>query len=236
MNGLGLDEWALSLLEAAGKSEEDVLELAEGIDESNAWVYLEGEEHDEEEGEEHSEEEGEEHGHGGTDPHIWLDPKGAAIYVNRIAARVAAELPERAAAIESARDAGLAEIAALDEELRVGFAAIDASTRKIVTFHDAFGYFARAYEIEIVGVAVEAPGQEPSAKEIAALIDAIKAAGVTSVFSEAQFPSKVLDQVAAETGATVLENLYSDALGDAPANSYLGAMRANASAILASFK
>ena len=236
MNGLGLDEWALSLLEAAGKSEEDVLELAEGIDESNAWVYLEGEEHDEEEGEEHSEEEGEEHGHGGTDPHIWLDPKGAAIYVNRIAARVAAELPERAMAIESARDAGLAEIAALDEELRVGFAAIDASARKIVTFHDAFGYFARAYEIEIVGVAVEAPGQEPSAKEIAALIDAIKAAGVTSVFSEAQFPSKVLDQVAAETGATVLENLYSDALGDAPANSYLGAMRANASAILASFK
>jgi ABC-type Zn uptake system ZnuABC Zn-binding protein ZnuA len=228
MNGLGLDEWALSLLDAAGKSEEDVLELAEGIDESNAWVYLEGEEH--------SEEEGEEHGHGGTDPHIWLDPKGAAIYVNRIAARVASELPERAMAIESARDAGLAEIAALDEELRVGFAAVDASARKIVTFHDAFGYFARAYEIEIVGVAVEAPGQEPSAKEIAALIDAIKAAGVTSVFSEAQFPSKVLDQVAAETGATVLENLYSDALGDAPANSYLGAMRANASAILASFK
>ena len=236
MNGLGLDEWALSLLEAAGKSEEDVLELAEGIDESNAWVYLEGEEHDEEEGEEHSEEEGEEHGHGGTDPHIWLDPKGAAIYVNRIAARVAAELPERAAAIESARDAGLAEVAALDEELRVGFTAVEASARKIVTFHDAFGYFARAYEIEIVGVAVEAPGQEPSAKEIAALIDAIKAAGVTSVFSEAQFPSKVLDQVAAETGATVLGNLYSDALGDAPANSYLGAMRANASAILASFK
>ena len=236
MNGLGLDEWALSLLEAAGKSEEDVLELAEGIDESNAWVYLEGKEHDEEEGEEHSEEEGEEHGHGGTDPHIWLDPKGAAIYVNRIAARVAAELPERAAAIESARDAGLAEIAALDEELRVGFTAVEASARKIVTFHDAFGYFARAYEIEIVGVAVEAPGQEPSAKEIAALIDAIKAAGVTSVFSEAQFPSKVLDQVAAETGATVLGNLYSDALGDAPANSYLGAMRANASAILASFK
>lgn len=228
MNGLGLDEWALSLLEAAGKGEEDVLELAEGIDESNAWVYLEGEEHDAAAPDEH--------GHGGTDPHIWLDPKGAAIYVDRIAARVAAELPERAAEIESARDAGLAEIAALDEELRVGFAAVEASARKIVTFHDAFGYFARAYAIEIVGVAVEAPGQEPSAKEIAALIDAIKAAGVTSVFSEAQFPSKVLDQVAAETGATVLENLYSDALGDAPANSYLGAMRANASAILASFK
>ena len=228
MNGLGLDEWALSLLEAAGKSEVDVIQLAEDIDKSNAWVYLEGEDHDAEAPDEH--------GHGGADPHIWLDPKGAAIYVDRIAARVAAELPERAAVIESARDAGLAEIAALDEELRVGFAAVEASARKIVTFHDAFGYFARAYEIEIVGIAVEAPGQEPSAKEIAALIDAIKAAGVRSVFSEVQFPSKVLDQIAAETGAIVLENLYSDALGEAPANSYLGAMRANASAILASFK
>jgi len=58
---------------------------------------------------------------------------------------------------------------------------------------------------------------------------------VTSVFSEVQFPSKVLDQIAAETGATVLEDLFSDALGEALANSYLGAMRANASAILASF-
>ncbi|MFM8690303.1 MAG: metal ABC transporter substrate-binding protein, partial [Candidatus Limnocylindrus sp.] len=115
MNGLGLDEWALSLLEAAGKSEEDVLELAEGIDESNAWVYLEGEEHHDEEGDEHA--------HGGIDPHIWLDPKGAAIYVERIAARVAAELPERAAEIQSARDAGLADIAALVEELRARFAA-----------------------------------------------------------------------------------------------------------------
>jgi len=246
LNGLGLDEWALSLLEAAGKSEDDVLELAEGIDESDAWIYLEGEEHDEEEGEEHDEEEGEEHdeeegeehghGHGGTDPHIWLDPKGAAIYVSRIAARVAAELPERAVEIQSARDAGLAEIAALDQELRMGFASVDPSVRKIVTFHDAFGYFARAYEIEIVGVAVKAPGQDPSAKEIAALIDAIKAAGVTSVFSEVQFSSKVLEQIAAATNATVLEDLYSDALGDAPADTYLGAMRANGTAILASFK
>lgn len=228
MNGLGLDEWALSLLEAAGKTEDEVLELGEGIDESHAWVYLEGEAHDEEGGAGHE--------HGGTDPHIWLDPQGAAIYVERIAARVAADLPELAMQIEEARDAGLAEIAALDEELRVRFSSVDASKRKIVTFHDAFGYFARAYEVEIVGVAVEAPGQEPSAKEIAALIDAIDGAGVTSVFSEVQFPSKVLDQIAAETGATVLEDLFSDALGDAPADSYLGAMRSNASAILASFR
>ena len=227
-NGLGLDGWVLALLDAAGKSGGDVLELAEGLDESHAYIYLEGEAHDESAGDQH--------GHGGADPHIWLDPKGAAIYVDRIASRVAADLPERTVQIESARDAGLAQIDALDQELRVEFASVDASKRKIVTFHDAFGYFARAYEIEIVGVAIEAPGQEPSAKEIAALIDAIEAAGVTSVFSEVQFPSKVLDQIAAETGVTVLEDLFSDALGQAPADSYQGAMRANASAILASFK
>ena len=105
-----------------------------------------------------------------------------------------------------------------------------------MTFHDAFAYFARAYEIKIVGVAIEAPGQEPSAKEIAALIDAIRVAGVTSVFSEVQLSSKVLNQIASETDATVLANLYSDALGAAPADSYLGAMRTNVAAILASFR
>jgi zinc/manganese transport system substrate-binding protein len=105
-----------------------------------------------------------------------------------------------------------------------------------VTFHDAFGYYARAYGITVVGVAVEAPGQDPSVQEIAALIEAIRAAGVTSIFSEVQFPSKVLDQIAAETGAVVLEDLYSDALGEAPADTYVGAMQKNADAILASFK
>lgn len=225
MNGLGLDEWALSLLEAAGKSETDVLALGEGIDESSAWVYLE------------SAHEGTgADAHGGVDPHIWLDPNGAAIYVERIAARVIRDAPELTEGIEAARAAGLAEIATLDAELHAQFAAIDAAKRKIVTFHDAFAYFARAYEIKIVGVAIEAPGQEPSAKEIAALIDAIRVAGVTSVFSEVQFSSKVLNQIASETDATVLANLYSDALGAAPADSYLGAMRTNVAAILASFR
>ncbi len=230
MSGLGLDAWVLSLLEAAGKSEEGVLKLAEDLDVSDGWSYLRGA---------HPEEGGDAtdaHNLGDTDPHIWLDPKGAAIYVQRIADRVSADHPDAAVEIAASSAAGLAEIAALDDELSAGFSAIDAAKRKIVTFHDAFGYFARAYGITIVGVAVEAPGQEPSAKEIAALIDAIKAAGVTSVFSEVQFPSKVLDQIAAETGATVLEDLYSDALGEAPSDSYLGAMRTNASAILASFR
>jgi zinc/manganese transport system substrate-binding protein len=124
----------------------------------------------------------------------------------------------------------------LDAEIRALFLAIPEVNRKIVTFHDAFGYFARAYNITIVGVAIASPGQDPSAREIAALIDAIRASGVTTVFSEVQFPSKVLTSIAAETGATVLADLYSDALGAAPGDTYLGAMRANATAIASSMQ
>jgi ABC-type Zn uptake system ZnuABC Zn-binding protein ZnuA len=221
MNGLGLDDWVGSLIDAAHKSSSDVLRLGEDLDTSDGWVYLT------------SSESGAVHVH---DPHVWLDPKGAALYVQRIANRVVRDRPELAAAVRTASAKGLAALQALDSEVGTLFAATPAANRKIVTFHDAFGYYARAYNITIVGVAVAAPGQDPSAREIAALIDAIRASGVTTVFSEVQFPSKVLTSIAAETGATVLAGLYSDALGAAPGDTYLGAMRANATAIAASMQ
>jgi ABC-type Zn uptake system ZnuABC Zn-binding protein ZnuA len=113
----------------------------------------------------------------------------------------------------------------LDAWIRDQVATIPEQDRKLVTFHDAFPYFARAYGIEIVGVAVDAPGQDPSAGEIAALIDAIRAAGVKAIFSEAQFPTRVVDQIAAESGATVVADLYDDSLGDPPVTSYEALMR-----------
>jgi ABC-type Zn uptake system ZnuABC Zn-binding protein ZnuA len=218
-NGLGLDSWIQSLIEAAGKSEADTLLLGEGLDQESGWVYLSNAEEP-----------------GAFDPHIWLDPKGAAIYVQRIADRVSNDAPNLAQRIAVSSAGGIEKIDAIDQDLAVAFAAIDPTQRKIVTMHDAFGYFARAYEIEIVGVAVASPGQDPSAQEIRALIDAIRAAGVTALFSEVQLPSKVLDQIAAETGATVLQDLYSDALGASPADSYLGVMQINADAILGALR
>ena len=173
---------------------------------------------------------------GGIDPHIWLDPRGAALYVERIAERVSREAPELAARIETTSVESIAAIDALDRRLSDSFAALDPSQRTMVTMHDAFGYFARAYDIQIVGVAVESPGQDPSAQEIRALIDAIRAAGVTTLLGEAQLPSKVLEQIAAETGATVVQGLHSDALGAPPADSYLGMMQANADAILGAMR
>ncbi len=221
MNGLGLDEWVLSLVEAAKKSRTDLLRLGEGLDASDSWIYLA------------PAEPGTAHAY---DPHVWLDPNGAALYVQHIADRVVQDRPDLSETIRSTSAKGFAAIQALDVEVRALFAAIPQANRKIVTFHDAFGYYARAYNITIVGVAIASPGQDPSAREIAALIDAIRASGVTTVFSEVQFPSKVLTSIASETGATVLADLYSDALGAAPGDTYLGAMRANATAIAASMQ
>ena len=218
-NGLGLDSWIQSLIDAAGKGEADTLLLGEGLDQESGWVYLSNAETP-----------------GTFDPHIWLDPKGAVLYVQRIADHVSRNAPDLAQRIAATSADGITKINAIDADLAVDFAAIDPDQRKIVTMHDAFGYFARAYEIEIVGVAVASPGQDPSAQEIRALIDAIREAGVTALFSEVQLPSKVLDQIAAETGATVLQDLYSDALGASPADSYLGVMRTNADAILGALR
>jgi ABC-type Zn uptake system ZnuABC Zn-binding protein ZnuA len=218
-NGLGLDGWIGSLIEASGKSGVDTLLLGEGLNQESGWVYLSNAETS-----------------GALDPHIWLDPKGGILYVQRIADRVSRDAPDLATRIAVSSAYGVNSIAAVDQDLAAEFAAIELSRRKIVTMHDAFGYFARAYDIEIVGVAVAAPGQDPSAQEIRALIDAIRAAGVTALFSEVQLPSKVLDQIAAETGTTVLQDLYSDALGAAPADSYLGLMRTNADAILGAMR
>lgn len=221
INGLGLDDWVGSLIEAAQQSDANVVRLGEALDTVGTWSYLASPEGDPE------------HAY---DPHVWLDPAGAELYVQRIAERVSQEQPELASAIAATSADGLAQIRTLDVEVSAMFAAIPGENRKIVTFHDAFGYYARAYGITIVGVAIASPGQDPSAREIAALIDAIRASGVTTVFSEVQFPSKVLTSIAAETGATVLADLYSDALGRAPGDTYLGAMRANATAIAASMQ
>lgn len=213
-NGLGLDGWVAPLLDAAGVPPASLLLLGEGLDATGDWSYLPGGTGAD----------------GAHDPHVWMDPRGAELYVQRIASRAAADDPAHAADYAAAGARGRADIAALDARIAAGFATI--ATKRIVTFHDAFAYFARAYGIEIVGVAVASPGQDPSAREIAALITAIRSTGVTAIFGEAQLPAKVLEQVARDAGVTVIGSLSSDALGPAPADSYLGLLRADATAIL----
>jgi hypothetical protein len=97
-----------------------------------------------------------------------------------------------------------------------------------VTFHDAFPYFARHFGFELVGVILENVGQDPSAADLAALVDKVKAAHVRAVFSEAQFSPRLTETLADEAGISmVVTTLYNDALGDAPADTYVGLMRWN---------
>jgi len=162
---------------------------------------------------------------GTQNPHLFLDVTYARAYADRIAASLKQADPAHAADYDAGAAAYGQKLDALDAWVRAQIEAVPEANRKIVTFHDAFPYYAREYGITIVGVAVEAPGQDPSAAQMAALIDAIKSAGVRAVFSEAQFPSKLADQLAAEAGVKVVSNLYSDALGDPPVTSYEALIR-----------
>ena len=149
-------------------------------------------------------------------PHLWLDPSLAAGYARAIGQAIGT--PDRA-------ETYVQELTALQAEARARIGALPADARRIVSFHDALPYFARAFDLEIVGVVVDAPGQDPSAGEIADLIGAIKASGVKAIFSEAQFPHDLADTVAEETGATVVADLYTDTLGDPPVDTYGGMIR-----------
>ena len=137
---------------------------------------------------------------GTQNPHLWMDVKYGELYVDRIAAALTQVDPANASAYGANAAAYKTRLAALDASVRQRIATIPEANRKLVAFHDAFPYYAREYGITIVGVAVEAPGQDPSAGYTAQLINAIKASGVKAIFSENQFPTKLVDQLAAETG------------------------------------
>ena len=107
-----------------------------------------------------------------------------------------------------------AQLDTLDAELTAEIAEIPEENRKLVTFHDAFPYFARHYGFELIGVILDNPGQEPSAADLAALVETVKATGVKAVFSEAQFNPKLADTLAQESGIeNVVTSLYTDAFG-----------------------
>jgi ABC-type Zn uptake system ZnuABC Zn-binding protein ZnuA len=113
----------------------------------------------------------------------------------------------------------------LDAWVREQIATIPEANRAFVMFHDALPYFAAAYGLEVVGTVVDAPGQDPSAGQIADLVDAIRAAGVKAVFSESQFSPQLTRAVAEEAGATVVADVYDDTTGDPPVDTYEGIVR-----------
>ena len=155
----------------------------------------------------------------------------------KITASLAEIDPAGKATFEANAAAYSATLDALDAELKAKVTEIPPGNRKLVTFHDAFPYFADHFGFELVGVILENVGQEPTAAELAGLIDKVKAAGASAVFSEAQFNPKLSETLAREAGITkVVTTLYSDSLGSPPADTYVGMMRWNLEEIVAALR
>lgn len=149
------------------------------------------------------------------DPHAWQDLRHGIHYVRGIASALAAAVPAEAAAIQARATAYAARLEALDGWVRAEIAAVPEARRKVVTSHDAFGYFGAAYGIAFLapqGVSTEA---EPSAADVARLIRQIRAEGITAVFMENMANPATLQRLAREAGVAVGGRLYADALGEA---------------------
>lgn len=211
-NGVGLDDFLDKLLASASGGTTPQLILGDGI----PTLTVDGEEN----------------------PHFWLDPSLVKqYYVPKIAAKLAELDPADKATYDANAAAYSSQLELLDTELKAKVEQIPAANRKLVTFHDAFPYFARHFGFELIGVILQNVGQEPTAAELAALVDKVKAAGVTAVFSEAQFSPKLSETLAREAGITkVVTTLYNDSLGPAPADTYLGLMRWDVDEIVAALK
>ncbi len=215
MNGLGLDDWLEKAVVNTAAAGTPLLKLGVNLP---GVTYIGGD------------------GGAAANPHLWMNVAYAMLYVDRIEAALAQADPANAATFASKAATYKASLATLDSWVRDQIATIPPANRKLVAFHDAFPYYARAYGVTIVGVAVEAPGQDPSAAYTAQLIDAIKAAGVKAIFSEAQFPKKLIDALAAATGASVVADLYDDALGDPPITTYESVIRWDTQELVAALR
>ena len=169
-------------------------------------------------------------------PHMWFDPALARGYVAKIRdALIALDPPGRDFYTLSAQKYSL-DLLNLGDDLKAKVATILPDRRKLVTSHDAFPYFARAFGFEIIGFAQPEPGKPPSAGELAALVEKVRAAKAPAIFSEVGGSPQLAETVAKETGAKVVTDLPTDSLLDKPADTYIGLMRVVVEKIVAALK
>jgi zinc/manganese transport system substrate-binding protein len=210
-NGLGFEGWIARLIRASG-TKAPVVVASRGVKPRQA-----GGDH------------GHDHGHGGSDPHAWQSVPNAKVYVANIRDALVTADPAGKAVYEANAAAYLARLDALDREVREAIAKIPADRRKIITTHDAFGYFEQAYGIAFIapqGVSTEA---EASARDVARIIGQIKRQKIPAVFLENVTDPRLVKRIADETGAKIGGTLYSDALTDekGPAPTYIDLIRHN---------
>jgi zinc/manganese transport system substrate-binding protein len=211
VNGLKLEGW-MGRLAKASASKAPVVEAARGVPplvESGAHAH--------------------DHGATGVDPHAWQSVPNAKTYVANIRDALIAADPAGRGTYEANAAAYLARLDAVDTDVRAAVARIPADRRRIITSHDAFAYFEKAYGVDFVapqGISTEA---EASAKDVARIILQIRREKIPAVFLENISDPRLVERIARETGAKVGERVYSDALSgpDGPAPTYIDMMRHN---------
>ncbi len=173
------------------------------------------------------------------DPHWWHDPRNAAAAVREIADRLSAVDPANRRLYQRNAREYQQRIGRLESQIVGCFDRIPPAQRKLVTDHDAFGYFARRFGVDVVGAVI--PSQttqaQPSAKDVSELIDLIEREGVGAVFPESSLSAKVAEAIARQTGASADHELYGDTLGPEGSEgaTYLGMEAANATAMASGF-
>ncbi len=236
-NGLGLDEVVRKLIETNLRNDALNLVLTDGIDPLMVAGYEDeqGDDDKDEQGDDDKDEHGDDDKdeHGGDeatlqgDPHLWLDPQLAIIYVEKIRDGLSRIDPDGRSVYEKNAATYISEIRELDRWIGEQIATVPKENRKLVTTHQSFGYFARRYDLEQTGFVVKSPGREPSAGEVAELVTRLKKLKVKMVYREPQLSAenRVLETIAKEAGVRVGE-LYSDSL-DQRAPTYTAMMRFN---------
>jgi zinc/manganese transport system substrate-binding protein len=210
VNGLGLEGWMTRLVTASGTKAPMVV-VSKGVtprrmpDEDNPGKTV-------------------------IDPHAWQSVADAKIYVANIRDGLDAIDPAGKAIYDANAQAYLGKLDEVDGEVRAAIAGIPADRRKIITTHDAFGYFGAAYGMRFIAPEGLSTDAEPSAKDVAGIIRQIRKQKIPAVFLENVSDPRLMQQIARETGAAIGGKLYSDALSEpgGPAGTYVDMMRHNA--------
>lgn len=176
------------------------------------------------------------HGHAHNfNAHFWPDPVYASWYVTRIDQILQSYDPADAPGYSSRAQAFMAQLQQMDQVFRQAIDTIPAANRKLVVYHDSWSHYGRRYNLPVIGAIQPTDFSEPSAEELRATIDEVRAQAVPAFFGSEVFPSDVLDVIAQETGAKYVADLSDDRLpGDpgTPQHSYVGMMVANTRAIV----
>lgn len=223
-NGAGLEPWLPKLKAAAPKV--PVTELTRGL-RLRELGHAAGEDHG--------------HGdHGPLDPHAWWDAGLAAGYVRNVQSALTRLDPAGKATYAKNASSYLKQLQTLDAYARGQFATLPAARRRIVTNHDSLGYLARRYGLTVVGTVLPGGGteREPSARELAALVSAVKKSGARVIFTEGALNTRLAQTLARETGAKVAPPLYTDTLGPkgSAGETFLKALRHNVDVMVKALK